>query len=88
MHPAANPPTPADARIASANRAGHPANCPGRTDKRMLIARHRGRRSKMRTEPEHAPLSAQVKLAVMETWGIKVTRSPAQFGKLLRSVLQ
>jgi hypothetical protein len=42
----------------------------------------------MKTEPERALLSQQVKLAVMETWGIKVTRRPAQLGKLFRSVLR
>jgi succinyl-CoA synthetase alpha subunit len=55
----------------------------------------------MTTEPERAPLSteagaiiwcgkstAQEKLAVMETWEIKLRRNPAELGKLLRSVLQ
>jgi succinyl-CoA synthetase alpha subunit len=31
--------------------------------------------------------TAQEKLAVMEECGIKVTRNPAEIGKLLRSVL-
>jgi succinyl-CoA synthetase alpha subunit len=55
----------------------------------------------MTTEPERAPPSteagaiiwcgkgaAQERLAVMEAWGIKLTRNPAEIGKLLRSVLQ
>ena len=43
----------------------------------------------MRTKPERVhPSRPQVKLAVMETWGIKVTRSPEQLGKLLGSVLR
>ena len=51
--------------------------------------RQRVPRNKMRTEPERVhPSRPRVKLAVMETWGIKVTRSLAQLGKLLRSVLQ
>jgi len=55
----------------------------------------------MTTESERAPRSteagaiiwcgkstAQEKLAVMETWEIKLRRKPAEPGKLLRSVLQ
>ena len=32
--------------------------------------------------------TAQEKLAVMEACGIKVTRNPAEMGKLLKSVLK
>jgi hypothetical protein len=55
----------------------------------------------MTTEPERTPRSTEAgaiircgkstargKLAVMETWGIKLRRKPAELGKLLRSVLQ
>jgi hypothetical protein len=55
----------------------------------------------MTTEPERAPPSteagaiiwfgkgtAQERPVVMEAWGIKLARNPAEIGKLLRSVLQ
>jgi|HubBroStandDraft_4_1064222.scaffolds.fasta_scaffold11215_2 succinyl-CoA synthetase alpha subunit len=55
----------------------------------------------MTTEPERAPRStaagaiiwcgkstAREKLAVMETWEIKLRRKPAELGKLLRSEAQ